>query len=147
MLHLSKIKAAATVKTNQSATKQSAQLEVFNKLQTSKKLSAAKVLDMVTEYTLRPDKQRETWFKTEASYNKFVNDAEAVKTEADANKFMLANKTFINAMNKKTFDLFFNAKHKRSFYNNKAYASAVKVTTIFSGKNELDLSKSFIEIK
>jgi hypothetical protein len=120
---------------------------VFNELQNKRKLTFDQVLNIVTDYTLQPSKQRDTWFKTEALYDTFVNEIkQAEKNEQSANDFVIKYTDFIKAMNKKTFDLFFSLKHSRSFYNNKAYNEAVKVTTIYSGKN-IDTQKSIIEVK
>jgi len=147
MLNLSIINSKATIKANANKTKASVQLNVYNGLLVSKTMNYNNVFDIVCDYTLQPTKQLDTWFKTEALYNEFANAIPTIKTVEQMNAFKTKYNEFFTAMNKKTFDLFFNVKHQRSFVNNKAYNTNVIVNTIFDVNGNIDKVQSSVTIK
>ena len=111
-MKLSQINKVANNVINTRKTKASVQSTVFEALNKAKNkaLNSEQIFDIVVEYTLKH--QRDNWFKTEAQYNEFQNELSNV-TDDNAMTFAMKHKSFLKAMNKKVYDLFFNTKHAR----------------------------------
>ena len=93
----------------------------------SKSLTRNQIYDMVCDYTLT--NQLDAWFDTEAKYQVFIDDSNNVNDVDSANKFKIKYAEFDKAMTTKVTNLFFNAKHSRSFIKNDKYNKVVNVTT------------------
>lgn len=126
MLKLSEINTQASEVTKATNYK-SVQNFVIDTLKASKTktLNKAQLFDLVSEYTLT--NQRDNWFKTDKLYDTFISEMNEVSTQVQIDNFMTNNKQFFSAMNKKVNDLFFNAKHPRSFIKSIKYNTIVNV--------------------
>ena len=147
MLNLSIINSKATVKQNSSTAKSSAQLSTYNSLLINKTMNYNDVFDVVCDYTLQPSKQLDTWFKTPELYNEFTSEIPTIKTVEQMNAFKTKHILFFDAMNKKTFDLFFNAKHSRVITKHKSFGNDVTLKTVFNVNGEIDKVLSTISLK